>query len=82
MLAVCVTFLSVLGQMFRFKDLTCSGCHLLWYFKGFGILGVVRGVVHRVFKVSVSGHVLWHGYLFGMECGGDGDVFCDGRHMS
>src|SRR5271156_491721 len=50
LLAVCVTFLSILGQMFRFMNLTCLGCHLLWYFKGIGILVVVRGVVHRVFK--------------------------------
>ena len=61
--------------MFCLMDLTCLGCHLLWYFKGFGILVVVRGVVHRVFKVSV-----YQGMCFGMdttlECNAGLTVMC------
>src|SRR5271168_3558779 len=52
LISLCDTRLSVLGRICCLLDLTGWRCHFTGISEGIGILVVVRGVVHRAFKVS------------------------------
>src|SRR5271156_3544893 len=83
LMTVCEARFSILGRIFCLSGPYQLTMPFYWYFRGFGILVVVGDDCRRAFKgLCVLRHVLWHGYYFGMECGVDGDVFRDGRHMS